>query len=136
VAIRSLPPVKLQYKWIVGANVLVFPPGLRHDRERGKPGRAMKQIAILVVVACCAASGATAQSQDEQQACTNDAFQFCQNAIPDRTRVFTCLAENRHVISPACQLVMAPYLPPEPVVKKPVRKTTAKNKAPLKLSPQ
>jgi hypothetical protein len=97
----------------------------------------MKQIAILVVAACCAASGATAQSQDEQQACTNDAFQFCQDAIPDHNRVFACLAENRHAISPACQLVMARYLPAEPApAKKPVRKTTDKNKGPLKLSPQ
>ena len=103
----------------------------------GKTGRAMKQIAILVVAACCAASGAAAQSQDEQQACTNDAFQFCQNAIPDQNRVFACLAENRHAISPACQLVMARYLPPEPApAKKPARKTSAGNKGPLKLSPQ
>jgi hypothetical protein len=101
-----------------------------------------KQIAMVMLLAVSAATTALAQSQDEQQACTNDAFQFCQYAIPDRDRVFACLAENRHVISPACQLVMAQYLPldpqPSPAKKLP-RKTankTTKGKAPLKLTPQ
>jgi hypothetical protein len=98
-----------------------------------------KRIAMLMLLALSAPGGALAQSQDEQQACTNDAFQFCQNAIPDRSRVFTCLAENRRVISPACRQVMAQYLPadpPPPGPKKPPAKKTASKKAPLQLTPQ
>ncbi len=60
-----------------------------------------KQIAMMIVIALSATTAALAETQEEQQACTNDAFQFCQNAIPDRNRVFTCLAENRNLISAA-----------------------------------
>src|SRR5579863_2921654 len=98
-----------------------------------------KQIAIVMLLACGAATGALAQSQDEQQACTNDAFQFCQYAIPDHSRVFACLAENRHMLSPACRLVMAQYLPPDPpppAPKKPPAKKAATKKGPLQLTPQ
>jgi hypothetical protein len=96
-----------------------------------------KQIAMVMLLALSAPAGALAQSQDEQQACTNDAFQFCQYAIPDRSRVFACLMENRRVISPACHLVMAQYLPPEPPPpKKPPPKKAAAKKGPLKLTPQ
>jgi hypothetical protein len=101
-----------------------------------------KQIAIVTMLTCTLAAGATAalaQSQDEQQACTNDAFQFCQNAIPDRNRVFACLMENRRVISRPCQVIMAQYLPPDPpppAPKKPPAKKPAPKKGPLQLTPQ
>jgi len=98
-----------------------------------------KRIAMLMLLALSAPAGALAQSQDEQQACTNDAFQFCQYAIPDRSRVFACLAENRRAISPACRQVMAQYLPPEPAApapKKPAPKKAASKKGPLQLTPQ
>jgi hypothetical protein len=96
-----------------------------------------KHLAMVMLLALSAPTGALAQSQDEQQACTNDAFQFCQYAIPDHSRVFACLVENRRVISSACQLVMAQYLPPEPPPsKKPPAKKAATKKGPLKLTPQ
>jgi hypothetical protein len=102
-----------------------------------------KQIALVPVLIWGAISGALAQSQDDQQACTNDAFQFCQNFIPDRNRVFTCLVENRNNISAACHTVLTPYLPVEtPVVAKrqpaarPKPDKSTKNKGPLNLSPQ
>lgn len=108
----------------------------------------IRRIALVPVLLWSAMSGVVAQSQDEQQACTNDAFQFCGNFIPDRTRVFNCLVENRNVISVPCHTVLSPYLPVEtPVVikKPPVARpksvnTTAKTPkpkgAPLSLSPQ
>src|SRR5262245_55833144 len=34
---------------------------------------------------------ATAETQEEQQACMNDAFNVCGDAIPDRDRVAVCL---------------------------------------------
>ena len=100
-----------------------------------------KQIALVPVLIWSAISGALAQSQDEQQACTNDAFQFCQNFIPDRNRVFTCLVENRNQLSVPCHTVMLQYLPAEPVavLKKPAAshdKSATKSKGPLNLSPQ
>ncbi len=55
---------------------------------------------------------ALAQSQDEQQACMNDAFSVCGHAIPDRDRVAACLAQNINRISPGCRMVMARYPKP------------------------
>jgi hypothetical protein len=56
--------------------------------------------------------------------------------------VFTCLVENKNQLSAPCRVVMAPYLPAEPVVamKKPTApaphdKSAAKSKAPLNLTP-
>jgi hypothetical protein len=99
------------------------------------------QIALAIVLALGAGTVALAETTEEQQACTNDAFALCQNYIPDRTRVFGCLVENRNQLSVACHTVMLPYLPAEPVValKKPPAAAThdksAKSKGPLSLAP-
>ena len=55
---------------------------------------------------------ALAQSQDEQQACMNDAFTVCGDAIPDRDRVAACLAQNINRISAPCRTVMQRYPSP------------------------
>src|ERR1700730_4787970 len=101
-----------------------------------------KQIVLTVVLVIRASEDALATTQEEEQACTNDAFQFCQNYIPDRNRVFTCLVSNRDQLSVACHTVMAPYLPPEPVALKkpsapaPHDRRVAKSKGPLNLAPR
>ena len=61
----------------------------------------------------------------------NDAFQFCEDAIPDRERVFQCLASHKDLISAACHAVMAPSLPADqPPLKKHARHAkSAKGKA-------
>jgi len=64
--------------------------------------------ATLALIALAPAAS-LAQSQEEQQACTNDAFQFCGHAIPDRDRVAGCLSENFNRISIACRAVMQRY---------------------------
>jgi hypothetical protein len=101
-----------------------------------------KQIALAILLALGAANlgmidSAQAQSPEEQQACTNDAFQFCQAAIPDRDKVFTCLASNRNQISPACRAVMAQYLPGETKrqASAPAREKAAKTKGPINIAP-
>jgi hypothetical protein len=103
-----------------------------------------KQIVLAIVLALGAGTAATAATPEEEQACTNDAFQFCQAYIPDRERVFNCLVTNRQLISVACHTVLAPYLPAEPVVaavKKPAAAhdkgpdKSAKSKGPLNLAP-
>lgn len=55
---------------------------------------------------------AFAQTQDEQQACENDAFKFCQDAIPDEDRVYACLHKHRHEISPTCRKALVKYSRP------------------------
>src|ERR1700692_4609471 len=85
-------------------------------RRQKKRGAMKKQIVLAIVLALGAGEVALAETAEEQQACTNDAFQLCQNFIPDRNRVFTCLVENKNQLSAPCHVVMAPYLPAEPVV--------------------
>jgi hypothetical protein len=57
---------------------------------------------------------ALAESQDEQNACMNDAFTVCGHAIPDRDRVAACLAQNLSRLSAPCRTVMARYNKPAP----------------------
>jgi hypothetical protein len=103
-----------------------------------------RQIALAILLALGAQTAALAETQEEQQACMNDAFQFCQNFIPDRNLVFTCLVNNRNQLSVACHTVMTPYFPPEPVALKkqpgpgpaPRDRSAAKSKAPLNITPR
>ena len=43
----------------------------------------------------------------ERAACQQDAFKYCNHAIPDRARVRACLEENARRISPVCRGVLA-----------------------------
>ena len=57
---------------------------------------------------CC--TQAFAQSEAEgQQACGNDVFALCQQAIPDRGRIEACLRTNFRRVSPTCRAFMASY---------------------------
>ena len=67
--------------------------------------------ATLVSIALAPAPS-LAQTQEEQQACTDDALRFCGHAIPDRDRVAGCLSENFNRISIACRTVMQRYSKP------------------------
>jgi hypothetical protein len=46
------------------------------------------------------------ESEEDRQACTDDAFQHCGDAIPDRDRVYQCLVKKVKTISPACRKVI------------------------------
>jgi hypothetical protein len=101
-----------------------------------------KQIMLATFLALAAGTAAHAETAEEQQACMNDAFQFCGDAIPDRSKVFYCLINNRNVISPGCHVAMTPYLPAEPVVAMKKSSPTpaphdknAKSKGPLNITP-
>jgi hypothetical protein len=67
------------------------------------------QIALAAAFLALAPVAATAETQEEQQACMNDAFTVCGDAIPDRGRVAACLAHNINRISSACRTVMQRY---------------------------
>ncbi|MBX9823506.1 MAG: hypothetical protein K2Y27_00785 [Xanthobacteraceae bacterium] len=64
--------------------------------------------ATLALIALAPAAS-LAQSQEEQQACMDDAFRLCGHAIPDRDRVAGCLSDNFNRISVACRTVMQRY---------------------------
>jgi hypothetical protein len=86
---------------------------------------------LVVVIALNGAAVALAQAQDGRQACMNDAFQFCQDAIPDRERVFQCLVSHKDLISAACHAVIASSLPVDqpPLEKQAPHEKSAKGKA-------
>ena len=69
-------------------------------------------LALAVAFLALAPVAATAETQEEQQACMNDAFNVCGDAIPDRDRVAACLARNINRISGACRTVMLRYQKP------------------------
>jgi len=64
-------------------------------------------LALTLALVVFLPTAALAQSQDEQNACMNDAFQVCGHAIPDR--VAACLSENFNRISMPCRQVMQRY---------------------------
>jgi hypothetical protein len=91
---------------------------------------------ILLAVAFTVATMSTsaiAQSQEDQQACMNDAFRVCSATIPDRARTTACMVQNKSKLSPACQMVMdkyatpttaTAYAEPTPAAAEPARTTT------------
>jgi hypothetical protein len=69
---------------------------------------------LVIGVLLAGAASSFAETPEQRQACTDAAFQFCQQYIPDRERVFACLIQNKDAVSPLCREALAPYLPPEP----------------------
>jgi hypothetical protein len=70
------------------------------------------QTALAFAFFALAPLAASAETQEEQNACMNDAFNVCGHAIPDRERVGACLAQNIKRISSACRIVMQRYQKP------------------------
>jgi hypothetical protein len=64
----------------------------------------IKTAFILARVACVAFTpvSALAGSQENQQACMNDALTVCSQLMPDRDRVAGCLISNRSGSLPGC----------------------------------
>jgi hypothetical protein len=70
----------------------------------------MRILFVISALLAFLATPAFAQSDAEgQQACGNDAFALCQQAIPDRGRIEACLRQNFRRASPACRSYMASY---------------------------
>lgn len=74
----------------------------------------MTRIALIAAVTATALSmPAFGQEQFDQmaaqQACGNDVFATCQQAMPDHTRIAACLRQHFHQVSRPCQQFMASY---------------------------
>jgi hypothetical protein len=69
-------------------------------------------LACLAMAPTWASTSAKAETQEERQACMNDAFAVCGHAIPDRDRVAACLAQNLKRISIPCRTVMLRHMKP------------------------
>jgi hypothetical protein len=99
----------------------------------------IKQVTLAVAFTLTSFAAAFAETPEERQACTDDAFRVCQEAIPDRDRVFACLIQNSTALSPLCRHALTPYLaaatPPRKTSKgksKPSKKVT---RGPISLTP-
>ena len=56
---------------------------------------------------------ARAETPEERQACEIDAFSVCGTFIPDRDKVFACMANNQDRLSVPCRQIMARYSEPK-----------------------
>ena len=70
------------------------------------------RIALAFTFLALAPVAASAESQQDAQACMGDAFNICGHAIPDRNKVAACLAHNIRRLSPPCQTVMRRHAKP------------------------
>ena len=65
--------------------------------------------ALAVTLICAPAQAQTSAEQAGQQACGNDAFSLCGDAIPDRGRIEACLRRNYSRVSKDCKAYMASF---------------------------
>ena len=65
----------------------------------------LKLSTIACIVMIAAPLPAVAYTQADADACTPDAMNLCQAAIPDEGRVRDCLIQKKKELSPACSAV-------------------------------
>ena len=70
-----------------------------------------KIIAVGIAIGLLASTSALAKQrqysrQQQEAACSGDAFALCGAAIPDERRVRVCMIANRARLSPTCRLVL------------------------------
>lgn len=92
------------------------------------------RIVLIIAIALSGTRFAVAETEEGRQACTNDAFQFCGDAMPDRERVFRCLEARKHQISAACRANMPGASAPERAATKKLAPTKkiGEHKAPVR----
>ena len=65
------------------------------------------QFALLLAAALMAVllpTASEAYTQEQQQACSDDAFRLCGPAIPDVDRVTACMVSKKEQLSPGCRV--------------------------------
>jgi hypothetical protein len=78
--------------------------GLNRLASRLAP-KSLAAAGVLLGLALTAITPApvAAQGMTAEQACTNDAFRLCNDAIPDRAKVGACLRHNARSLSADCR---------------------------------
>ena len=93
------------------------------------------RIILIIAITLSGTRFAVAETEEGRQACMNDAFQFCGDAMPDRERVFRCLEARKHQISAACRANMPAEPAPQRAATKRIAPTKAgERKAPVRTS--
>lgn len=62
----------------------------------------------LLIFASSGGFSQTYTRQQQQEACQDDAYRFCSDAVPDEPRIHACLVRFRNSISPACRAMIQP----------------------------
>ncbi len=65
------------------------------------------QLGLMLAMALSASmlpGASQAYTQEEEQACSGDAFRLCGDAIPDVERVTACMVRNKSQLSPGCRV--------------------------------
>ena len=65
------------------------------------------QLGLMLAMALSASmlpGASQAYTQEEEQACSGDAFRLCGDAIPDVDRVTACMVRNKSQLSPGCRV--------------------------------
>lgn len=70
--------------------------------QSGKFGLGLALATALMV--SIVPTGAQAYTQEEEQACSGDAFRLCGPEIPDVDRVTACMVRNKSQLSPGCRV--------------------------------
>jgi hypothetical protein len=65
--------------------------------------------ALAFALLCAPANAQSNAEQAGQQACGNDVFAMCGDAIPDRGRIEACLRRNFSRVSATCRHYMVSY---------------------------
>jgi hypothetical protein len=67
-----------------------------------------KMIALAFLLSLASFTGsASAATAEEQAACQDDAFKFCNEVIPDEEKVKACLIHNMRRLTPACRAMFS-----------------------------
>jgi len=94
----------------------------------GIAGSRTFSFALTVAIGLAAAllpSRGEAYTEDQQQACTPDAFRLCNSEIPDVDRVTACMIRNKALLSPPCKVFFRPGPEPDEAVAQPARRPVA-----------
>ena len=65
------------------------------------------QLALMLATALAVSmwpAASRAYTDEQQQACSGDAFRLCSVDIPDVDRITACMIRNRAQLSPACRV--------------------------------
>jgi hypothetical protein len=100
-----------------------------------------KQLALALALSLSVIAVARAETPEERQACMDDAYKFCQTAIPDRERVFYCLVQNKGSISALCRSAITPFMaqeaaPAKKASKRPAKSVKNAKKSPVDINPR
>ena len=74
---------------------------------RSRTVRLGLMLSAVLSVSMWPASG-QAYTQDQQEACSGDAFRLCGSEIPDIDRVTMCMVRNKSQLSPGCRAFFKP----------------------------